>query len=175
MANQHFSKVDYFFTWQQHHLPSGLLDEKNVNSLIACRTLHRLFPPTSQDFPRVLQYYNACHGMFLPQLGNFLTLLKSMGKLETPDPFIIIARFRGMRSNSAPVFPPPRVTHSSVCVSVSSSDGVLVASLSVSVPPPLPAQRNSLPVQSATATLAQAEKMKEIDKYCENVQVRRCL
>ena len=77
-----------------------------------------------------------------------------------------------MRSNSAPVFPPPRVTHSSVCVSVSSSDGVLVASsVSVSVPPPLPAQRNSLPVQSATATLAQAEKMKEIDKYCENVQV----
>ena len=59
----------------------------------------------------------------------------------------------------------------SVCVSVSSSDELLAAS-SVSVSPPLLAQRNGLPLQSATATLAQAEKMKEIDKYCENIQVQ---
>ena len=42
--------------------------------------------------------------------------------------------------------------------------------ITVPPPPPLPAQRNSLPVQPAT--LAQAEKMKEIDKYCENLQVQ---
>ena len=90
-----------------------------------------------------------------------------MGEVETPDrDSTLLGDEVKPRSGSL-------LCHSSVCVSISVSpdenDITASSSFPVSVSPPLPAQRNRLPVQ--TATLAQAETMKEIDKYCENLQV----